>query len=84
MSKKQVGEEKVYSAYTSVWLFIMERSQDRNSNRTVTCRQELMQTHGVLLTGVLPRGLLNLLFYRTRDQQLKGGPIHNAPSPIDH
>jgi hypothetical protein len=33
MSKKQVGEEKVYSAYTSTWLFIIEGRQDWNSSR---------------------------------------------------
>ena len=30
MTKKQVGEEKVYSAYTSSLLFITKGSQDRN------------------------------------------------------
>jgi hypothetical protein len=33
MVKKQVGEERVYLAYTSTTLFIREGSQDRNSNR---------------------------------------------------
>jgi hypothetical protein len=31
MTKKQVGEERVYSAYTSTLLFITKGSQDRNS-----------------------------------------------------
>ena len=43
MTKKQVGEEKVYLAYTSTLLFITEGSQDRNSNRAGTWRQELME-----------------------------------------
>ena len=34
MTKKQVGEERVYSAYTSMLLFITERSQDWNSSRS--------------------------------------------------
>jgi hypothetical protein len=34
MTKKQVGEEKVYSAYTSTLLFITEKSQDWNSSRS--------------------------------------------------
>jgi hypothetical protein len=38
-----LGEEKVYSSSTSISLFIIERSQDRNSNRTETWRQELMK-----------------------------------------
>jgi hypothetical protein len=40
---KQVGEENVYSAYTSTLLFITKGSQDRNSQRTGTLRQELMK-----------------------------------------
>ena len=34
MTKKQVGEERVYSVYISTLLFITERSQDWNSNRS--------------------------------------------------
>jgi hypothetical protein len=33
MTKKQVGEEGVYSAYTSMLLFITKGSQDWNSSR---------------------------------------------------
>jgi len=33
MTKKQVGEERVYSAYTSTVLFITKGSQDWNSCR---------------------------------------------------
>jgi hypothetical protein len=31
MTKKQAGEKRVYSAYTSILLFSIEESQDRNS-----------------------------------------------------
>jgi hypothetical protein len=34
MTKKQVGEKRVYSAYTSILLFITKGSQDWNSNRS--------------------------------------------------
>jgi hypothetical protein len=34
MTKKQVGEERVYSAYTSTLLFITTGSQDWNSSRS--------------------------------------------------
>jgi hypothetical protein len=44
MTKKQVGEERDYSAYTSTLLFITKGSQDRNSHRAETWRQELMQS----------------------------------------
>jgi hypothetical protein len=33
MTKKNVGEEKVYSAYTSMLLFITKESQDWNLSR---------------------------------------------------
>jgi hypothetical protein len=33
MTKKQVGEERVYSTYTSTLLFISKGSQDWNSSR---------------------------------------------------
>jgi hypothetical protein len=34
MTKKQVGEERAYSAYTSILLFITKGSQDWNSSRS--------------------------------------------------
>jgi hypothetical protein len=34
MTKKQVGEERVYLAYTSMLLFIAKGSQDWNSSRS--------------------------------------------------
>jgi hypothetical protein len=36
MTKKQVGEERVYSAYTSTLLFITKGSQDWNSHMVGT------------------------------------------------
>jgi hypothetical protein len=40
---KQRGEGRVYLAYISTSLFITEGSQDRNSSKEGTWRQELMQ-----------------------------------------
>ena len=45
-TKKQVEEERVYLAYTSTLPFTTEGSQDRNSNRAGSWRQELMQQPG--------------------------------------
>jgi len=42
VTKKQVGKESVYSAYTSVSLFIIKGNRDRNSNRAGTWGQEQM------------------------------------------
>jgi hypothetical protein len=43
MTRKQVGEERVYSAYISTSLFITKGSQDKNSHREITWRLKLMQ-----------------------------------------
>jgi hypothetical protein len=43
MTKKQVGEEKVYSTNISTLLFITKGSQDRNSHGAETWRQKLIQ-----------------------------------------
>jgi hypothetical protein len=59
----QVGEEGVYSVYTSISLFIIEGSQDRNSSRAGTWRQELMQrSWRDAAYWLVPHGLLSLLF----------------------
>ena len=63
-------EERVYSAYTFVSLFFTKGSQDRNSHRAGTWRQELMQRtwRGAAYWLASP-GLLSLLSYRTQDYQ---------------
>ena len=43
MTKEQVGEERVYPVYTSTLLVITKRSQDGNSHRVGTWRQEWIQ-----------------------------------------
>jgi len=52
MTKKQVGEERVYSAYTSMLLFITKGSQDWNSSRSAS-RSWCRGHGGMLLTGLL-------------------------------
>ena len=52
MTKKQAGEERVYSAYISTLLFITARIQDRNSSRSGSsswCRGH----GGMFLAGLL-------------------------------
>ena len=86
MTKKQVGKERVYLPYTSLLLFIIEGSLDRNSNEAETWRQELMQGPWRRAAyWLVPYGLLSLLSYRTQDCQPRDGTTHWAgPSPIDH
>jgi hypothetical protein len=81
---KKVGEERVYSAYTSTLLFITKGSQDRNSHRAGTWRQELMQRpwRDVPYWLASP-GLLSLLSYRTQDYQPRDGTTHKGLSLLD-
>jgi hypothetical protein len=39
MSKKKIGEKRLYLVYTSIMLFIIEGNQDSNSNRAESWRQ---------------------------------------------
>jgi hypothetical protein len=77
MTKKQVGEERVYSAHTSTLLF-----QDWNSHGVGAWRQELMQRpwRGAAYWLASP-GLLSLLSYRTQDHQARDGTTHNGLGP---
>jgi hypothetical protein len=76
MTKKQVVEERVYSAYTSTLLFITRGSQDWNSSRAGVWRQELMQRpwKGAAYWLASP-GFLSLLSYRTQDYQQRNVPL---------
>jgi hypothetical protein len=53
MTKKQVGEERIYSAYISTLLFITERSQDWNLSRSGS-RSWCRGHGGMFFTGLLP------------------------------
>jgi hypothetical protein len=79
MTTKQVGEERVYSAYTSTLLFITKGSQDWNPHRSGS-RSWWRGHGGMFLAGLLPPGLLSLLSYRTQDYQPRDGTIHKGPS----
>ena len=53
MTKKQAGEERVYSAYISTLLFITEGSQDWNSSRSGS-RSWCRGHGGMFFTGLPP------------------------------
>ena len=80
MTKKQIGEERVYLAYTSTLMFITKGSQDKNSHRAETLKQELMQRpwRGAAYWLASP-GLLSLLSYRTQDYQRRDGTMDPPP-----
>jgi hypothetical protein len=76
-TKKQVGEERVYSAYTSTLLFITKGSQDWNSSRSGS---RMMQRPWKDVTYWLAfHGLLSLPSYRTQDYEPRDGITHNGP-----
>jgi hypothetical protein len=58
--------------------FITEGSQSRNSSKTGTWRQKLMQRPWRdAAYWLAPHGFLNLLSYNTQEYQLKDGITHN-------
>ena len=83
MTKKQVGEERVYSAYTSMLLFITKRKSGLELKQVR--KQELIQRPWRdVLYWLASSGLLSLLSYRTQDYQPRDGPTHKGPFPLDH
>jgi hypothetical protein len=83
MTKKQVGEERIYSAYT----FSIAVHHQRKSGLELkqVRNQELIQRPWRDVTYWLASpGLLRLLSYRTQDYQPRDGTIHKGTSPLDH
>ena len=82
MTKKQVGEERIYLAYTSILLFITK--EVRTGTQKVR-KQELMQRPWRDDPYWLASpGLLSLFSYRTQDYQPKDGTTHKGTPPLDH
>jgi hypothetical protein len=81
MTKKQFGEERVYSAYT----FHIAVDHQRMSGLELkqVRKQELMQRprRDALYWFASP-GLLSLLSYRTQDYQPRDGTTHRGLSPL--
>jgi hypothetical protein len=83
MTKKQVGEERVYSAYT----FHIAVDHQRMSGLELkqVRKQGLMQKPWKDVTYWLASpGLLSLLSYSTQDYQPRDGSTHKGPFPLDH
>jgi hypothetical protein len=69
----------------SLHFHITKGSQDRNSDRTGTRRQELMQRPWRDVTYWLASpGLLSLLSYRTQNYKPRDGPPTMDPPTLDH
>jgi hypothetical protein len=79
MTKKQIGEERVYSADTS-HIAVHHRRKSGLELKQVR-KQELMQRPWWDITYWLASpGLLSLLSYRTQDYQPRDGTTHKGPS----
>jgi hypothetical protein len=83
MTKKQVGEERVY--YTSILLFITKEV------RTGTQAGQKAGGYGGMqrlwrdvLYWLASPGLLSLFSYRTQDYQPRDGPTYKGPFRLDH
>jgi hypothetical protein len=77
MTKKQVGEERVYSAYNSILLFITKEVRTgTQTGQEAGADTEAME--GCSLLACFP------WLDRTQDYQPRDGPTHKGPFPLDH
>jgi hypothetical protein len=82
MTKKQVGEERVYSAYTSTLLFI---------TKEVRTGTQAGQEAGADAEAIEGCSLLACFFWlaqpallQNQDYQPRDGTTHKGPFPLDH
>jgi hypothetical protein len=82
MTKKQVGEERVYSAHTSILLFF---------TKEVRTGTQAGQEAGADAEAVEGCSLLACLLWlaqpsllQNQDYQPRDGPTHKGPFPLDH
>ena len=77
MTKKQVGKERVYSAYTSKLFLVTEEIRTgTQAGQEAGADTEAMEGCYWLASP----GLLSLLSYRTQVYQPRDGTTHNGPS----
>jgi hypothetical protein len=80
MTKKQVGEERVYSAYTSILLFITKEVRTgTQAGQEAGADAEAMEGCSYWLASP---GLLSLLSYRTRTTSPEMVPPTRGLSPL--
>jgi hypothetical protein len=79
MTKKQVGEERVYSA--STFHIAIDHQRKSGLELKQVRKQELMQRPWRDISYLLAfSGLLSLLSYRIQNYQLRDRTTHNGPS----
>jgi hypothetical protein len=85
MTKKQVEEERVYSAYTSMLLFITKEIRTgTQTGQEAGAGAEAKEECSLLacFPWLSSPGLLSL--YRTQYYQPRDGPTHKGPFLLDH
>jgi hypothetical protein len=83
MTKKQAGEERVYSAYISTLLLITKEVRTgTQAGREAGADAEPWRD--VLYWLASPAPLLSLLSYRTQDYQPRDDTTHKGTSRFDH
>jgi hypothetical protein len=81
MTKKQVGEERVYSAYTSILLFIKEGRTGTQAGQEAGADAEAME--GCSLLACFP-WLAQPALLQNQDYQPRDGTTHKGTSLLDH
>ena len=82
MPKKQVGEERVYSAYISILLFITKEVRTgTQAGQEVGADAEAME--GCSLLACFP-WLVQPAVLQNQDYQPRDGPTQKGPFPLDH
>jgi hypothetical protein len=82
MTKKQVGEERVYWAYTSMLLFITKEVRTgTQAGQEAGADAEVME--GCSLLACFPWLSQPALLWN-QDYQPRNGPTHKGPFPLDY
>jgi hypothetical protein len=82
MTKKQVGEERVYSAYNYMLLFITKEVRTgTQAGQETGADAEAME--GCSLLACFP-WLAQPALLSNQDYQPRDGPTHKGPFPLDH
>jgi hypothetical protein len=82
MTKNQAGEERVYSAYTSILLFITKEVRtETQAGQEAGAAAETME--GCSLLACFPC-LAQPALLQNQDYQPRDGPTHKGPFPLGH
>ena len=80
MTKMQIGEERVYSAYTSILLFITK--EVRTGTQAVKKQKLMHRPWRDVPYWLASPGLLSLLSYRTKTTSPGMAPPTRGPPPL--